>query len=147
MSRYVLVGGLSTAVNAGLYLVLRGWWDVLPATLAALVASTLVSTEVNRRFTFAAGRADSWRMHLQTAGTVAFYACYSSLVLAVLATVVAEPTPLLESAALAAASVLGGLGRYLLLRRWVFADGTPVGSGWELLVRGPAVAAGSAPAG
>jgi putative flippase GtrA len=153
LGRYALVGGLGTGLNAGLYLGLRTWWDATPANLAALVLSTLVSTELNRRFTFAAGRGEPWRRHLQTAGTVTFYACYSSLVVAVLGALVAEPTPLLESAAVATASVLGGLGRYLLLRRWVFGQATPAARPlpvWAARVRGvlrgPAVAAGSATA-
>ena len=117
LGRYVLVGGLGTGLNAGLFLLLRTGWEVLPATLSALVLSTLVSTEANRRFTFAAARPARWRMHLQTTGTIAFYAGYSSLVLAVLGTLVTAPTPALQSRR---ASVLGGIGRYLLLRHWVF---------------------------
>jgi putative flippase GtrA len=119
IARYAVAGGVGTVVNALVYLLLRNWWDLLPANLAALVVSTLVSTEVNRRFTFSGAEIHRWRKHIQTAGTVAFYAVYSSAVLLVLTAVVDTPTPLLESATVAAASVLGGALRFLILRFWV----------------------------
>ena len=52
LMRYGVVGALGTAVSTLLYLVFRIWWDAVPANLAALVLSTVLSTEVNRRFTF-----------------------------------------------------------------------------------------------
>lgn len=127
LARYAVAGGVGTLVNALVYLTLRTWWDILPANLLALVLSTLVSTEVNRRFTFHGEGGHAWRAHVQTAGVVAFYAVYSSAVLLALTALVADPTPLLESVAVAAASVLGGAGRFLLLRFWVFDAGSPGG--------------------
>src|SRR3954468_24145440 len=79
--RYVLVGGLGTVVSALLYLVFRTWWDAVPANLGALVLSTVATTEANRRFTFPGMAADRRREYVQNAGTVAFYAVYSSAVL------------------------------------------------------------------
>ncbi len=60
----------------------------MPANLAALVLSTVLSTEVNRRFTFDGAAADRAREYLQNAGTVAFYAVYGSAVLLLLEQVV-----------------------------------------------------------
>lgn len=121
LGRYVVAGGVGTAVNALVYLALRtGWDDALGANLVSLLVSTLVSTEVNRRFTFENAGGHPWRAHVQTAGMVAFYAVYSSAVLLALAAVVDDPAPLLESAVVSAASVLGGAARFLLLRFWVF---------------------------
>lgn len=120
LARYAVAGGVGTLVNALVFLSLRTWWDLLPANLAALVLSTLVSTEVNRRFTFSGEHGHRWRAHVQTAATVAFYAVYSSAILLALHAAVANPTPLLESVTVAAGSVLGGAGRFLLLRFWVF---------------------------
>lgn len=121
LARYVVAGGVGTGVNALVYLALRtGWDDALGANLVSLLVSTLVSTEVNRRFTFEGAGGRRWRAHVQTAGMVAFYAVYSSAVLLALAAVVDDPAPLLESAVVSAASVLGGAGRFLLLRFWVF---------------------------
>jgi putative flippase GtrA len=118
--RYVMVGALGTAVSALLYLVFRTWWDAVPANLAALVLSTLLSTEANRRFTFGGAQVDRAREYVQNAGTVAFYAVYSSVVLLLLDQVVVAPTVLQESLAVAGASVVGGLARFVLLRNWVF---------------------------
>jgi len=120
LMRYGVVGALGTAVSTLLYLVFRVWWDAVPANLAALVLSTVLSTEVNRRFTFDGAVADRAREYLQNAGTVAFYAVYGSVVLLLLEQVVVDPTALQESLAVAGASVVGGLARFVLLRNWVF---------------------------
>jgi len=120
--RYGVVGVLGTAVSALLYLLFRVWWDAVPANLAALVLSTVASTEANRRFTFRGVPTDRGREYLQNAATVAFYAVYSSAVLLLLDALVDDPTALQESVAVAAASVLGGLARFALLRNWVFGD-------------------------
>ena len=120
LARYGVVGVLGTAVSALLYLLFRVWWDAVPANLAALVLSTVASTEANRRFTFPGMAADRRREYVQNAGTVAFYAVYSSAVLLVLGAVVTDPTALQESSAVAMASVLGGVVRFVVLRNWVF---------------------------
>lgn len=120
LMRYGVVGALGTVVSTLLYLVFRIWWDAVPANLAALVLSTVLSTEVNRRFTFSGAVADRAREYLQNAGTVAFYAVYGSVVLLLLEQVVVDPTVLQESLAVAGASVVGGLARFVLLRNWVF---------------------------
>jgi putative flippase GtrA len=122
--RYVLVGGLGTAVSAAVFLLLRtAGLDAVPANLVALLVSTGVSTEANRRFTFGGAAVHPWRARVQIGGTVLFYAFYGSAVLLLLDLVVPAPTPLQQTAALAAASVLGGLGRFLVLRYWVFGRG------------------------
>jgi putative flippase GtrA len=118
--RFMLVGALSTGANALFFLVLRTWLDPVPANLVALVASTLLSTEVNRHFTFDGAAAHPWRNYVQNGGTVLFYAFYSSAVLLLLHVVVAEPGPTLEATCVAAASVLGGTCRFLAMRYWVF---------------------------
>jgi putative flippase GtrA len=87
---------------------------------------------VNRRFTFDGAAADRAREYLQNAGTVAFYAVYGSVVLLLLEQVVVDPTALQESLAVAGASVVGGLARFVLLRNWVFGgrdEHTPRASG------------------
>ncbi|WP_433506467.1 GtrA family protein [Pseudonocardia halophobica] len=118
--RYSVVGGLGTAVNALLYLLVRLVLDAVPANLVALLLSTAVSTEINRRFTFQGASAHRWRVYVQDAGTVAFYAGYSTAVLLVLHEIVPGATPLEETAAVTLASVLGGLIRFAVLKAWVF---------------------------
>jgi putative flippase GtrA len=118
--RYAVIGGLGTLVNAVAFLLLRTWLDAVPANLVALVLSTAVSTEANRRFTFGGAAVHRWRANVQNGGTVLFYAFYSSAVLLLLGMIDSSPTPLEETFAVAAASVLGGLCRFLVLRYWVF---------------------------
>jgi putative flippase GtrA len=88
------------------------------------VLSTVASTEANRRFTFRGVTTDRAREYVQNAGTVAFYAVYSSAVLLVVETVIRDATALQESVAVAAASVLGGAVRFVVLRNWVFGEGS-----------------------
>lgn len=118
--RYALVGGASTALNAALFYALRAWWDPAPAAAVSLVLSTAYSTEAHRCYTFGAPLARRWRIHLQSLGTIAFYASYSAVVLGLLHLAVVQPTRLQETLSIAAASLLGGVGRFLLLRSWVF---------------------------
>lgn len=118
--RYALVGGLGTGVNALIYLVLRTWVEPVPANLMSLVLSTIASTEANRRFTFGGAAVRLWRNYVQNGGTVLFYAFYSSTVLLLVAALVDNPSPTLEAACVAAASLLGGTGRFLVMRYWVF---------------------------
>jgi putative flippase GtrA len=120
--RYAALGATGTAANAVVFLVLRSWLDPLPANLVALVLSTALSTELNRRFTFDGANAHPWRNTVQTGGTVLFYAFYSSGVLLLLGDLVDSPGPALESLVVAAASLLGGAIRFLVMREWVFAD-------------------------
>jgi putative flippase GtrA len=117
--RFVAVGALGTGANALIYLVVRAWCDPLPANLFALVLSTAVSTEANRRFTFGGAAVHLWRARVQAVGTVLFYGFYSSAVLLLLGALVAHPSPVQESIAVALASVLGGLARFLVMRHWM----------------------------
>lgn len=124
--RYMVIGGLGTAVNALIYLVLRTWIDPLPANLVAVVLSTIASTEANRRFTFGGAAVRHWRYYVQNGGTMLFYAFYSSVVLLIVAALVDHPSPRLEAACVATASLLGGTCRFLVMRYWVFGVERPV---------------------
>ncbi len=67
LARYTVVGAIGTAANAVIFLALRAWWETLMANFVALVLSTLLSTEINRRFTFQAGPSTHrWRRYVQT---------------------------------------------------------------------------------
>ena len=132
LGRYALVGGVGTGLNVVLFLVARTWLSAVPANVVAIVLSTLVTTEANRRFTFHTGHGRRWRTILQNVGTVVFYAFYGSAVLLLLHAVVESPTALMESTAVAAASVLGGVARFSVMRLWEFApaarpEALPVG--------------------
>ena len=121
LGRYALIGGVGTGLNVVLFLVVRQWLDAVPANVVAIMLVTLVTTEANRRFTFHAEHGHRWRTILQNVGTMVFYVFYGSAVLLLLHAVVDTPTALMESAAVAAASVLGGIARFSVMRLWEFA--------------------------
>ena len=121
LGRYALVGGVGTGLNVVLFLVARTWLSAVPANVVAIVLTTLVTTEANRRFTFHAEQGYRWRTILQNVGTMVFYAFYGSAVLLLLHAVVEGPTALMESIAVASASVLGGIARFSVMRLWEFA--------------------------
>ena len=121
LGRYALVGGVGTGLNVVLFLVARTWLSAVPANVVAIVLTTLVTTEANRRFTFHAEQGYRWRTILQNVGTMVFYAFYGSAVLLLLHAVVESPTALMESIAVASASVLGGIARFSVMRLWEFA--------------------------
>jgi putative flippase GtrA len=120
--RFAVLGAAGTGTTALIFLMLRPWLDAVPANLIALVLSTALSTELNRRFTFGGAAVHRWRNTVQNGGTVLFYAFYSSAVLLLLQLFVESPSPALESLVVAVASLLGGSVRFLVLRQWVFAD-------------------------
>ena len=99
LTRYAIIGGVGTALNAVFFLVLRNWFDAVPANIVGLLVSTALTTELNRRFTFSGAPQHRWRASLQDVGTVVFYAFYSSLVLLVLQAIVPGVTQWQEALA------------------------------------------------
>lgn len=121
LARFAIVGGAGTALNALIYVAVRTWMSPVPANVVALLLSTGITTELNRRFTFHGATAHRLRASVQDVVTVTFYAFYSSGVLLLLEWLVPGATEWEEALAVAAASVLGGLLRFLAMRYWVFA--------------------------
>ncbi|WP_410645289.1 glycosyltransferase [Amycolatopsis sp. lyj-346] len=117
---FAVIGVLSTVANLVLYTLLRQWLPVLVANLLALVLCTLFNTEANRRFTFARRRGGADRAHLKGLVVFGLYYAFTSGALLGLHALVAAPSPLVEVLVLATASVVGTIGRFLLLRGWVF---------------------------
>ncbi|WP_327589757.1 bifunctional glycosyltransferase family 2/GtrA family protein [Nonomuraea sp. NBC_00507] len=120
---FAAIGVLSTAVTLLLYALFRSAMDPLTANLLALVITTMVNTEANRRFTFLGSRGSSGRVHLQGLIVFCLYYAFTSSALLVLHWAVAGPSRLLELVVLLGASVLGTAGRFVLLRGWVFNQG------------------------
>ncbi|MGW3566109.1 GtrA family protein [Streptomyces sp. NPDC000941] len=85
------------------------------------VTSTLLCTELHARFTFAKGRRAGWRDHWQSAGSAT--AAYLATSIAVFALHLLQPSPgmLTEQIVYLGASGLAGIGRFVLLRIYVFA--------------------------
>ncbi|MEU9456167.1 hypothetical protein [Streptomyces sp. NPDC048277] len=119
--RFVVCGGgVGLACGPAVTLLARS----MPWTLANLlitVASTVLCTELHARFTFGTGRRAGLRQHWQSAGSAtAAYAVTSAAVL-VLHTVQPSAGVMREQAVYLSASALAGIGRFLVLRLFVFA--------------------------
>ncbi|MQA11405.1 MAG: GtrA family protein [Pseudonocardiaceae bacterium] len=117
---YLVAGVTTTGMQMLVFLALRLPFGSVAANLVAIAVTTVANTEFHRRVTFADHAAPAGRRHLQTVLTFAFYAGYGSAVLMLLHALVVNPAPLVETIVLASASVAGGVGRFVLLRWWVF---------------------------
>ena len=126
---FAIIGGLSTVATLALYALFRHWWSPLLANLVALVITTLLNTEANRRFTFLSARgSSSARVHAQGLLVFACYYAFSSAALLVLHAIVARPSTMLELGVLLGAYLIGTAGRFLLLRTWVFSTKNTMGT-------------------
>jgi putative flippase GtrA len=119
--RFVILGG-GVGVLSGLVVPLLAVtlpWAVANALVTA--ASTVLCTELHARFTFSAGRRAGWREHWQAAGsaTVAYLATTAAVY--VLHLIQPSPGTLSEQIVYLSASGLAGLGRFVVLRLYVFA--------------------------
>jgi putative flippase GtrA len=118
---FAVIGLLSTLATVALYALGREWWSPLEANLVALTVTTVFNTEANRRFTFIGAGRSLVRVHTQAALVFVGYYALTSLTLLAVSSLVAQPSRALEVGVLLGASVLGTVGRFLLLRGWVFA--------------------------
>ncbi|WP_443032095.1 hypothetical protein [Streptomyces sp. CA-210063] len=121
-ARFVLFGGgvgvASSAAVAGL----AGLMPWAVANVLITVASTLLSTELHARFTFGAGHA-GWRQHWQSAGSATAAYVVTSTAVLVLHLVRPSAGVLYEQVVYLTAAGLAGIGRFLVLRVFVFARG------------------------
>ena len=114
------IGLVSSVANAALYLLLRQWWNAEMATVVAVTVTTLISTEANRRMTFAEARTSRAGLVVQNLTVILFYCTYNTAALWMLHQIATEPSARAESLALLIASTAGGTARFVLLRAWVF---------------------------
>lgn len=117
---FTAIGLVSSVANAALYLLLRQWWDAETATVVAVTVTTLVSTEANRRMTFAEARTSRAGLIVQNLAVILFYCTYNTATLWVLHQIATAPSARTESLALLIASTAGGTARFVLMRAWVF---------------------------
>ncbi|MBV8931736.1 MAG: bifunctional glycosyltransferase family 2/GtrA family protein [Kutzneria sp.] len=122
-----LIGALSTVANLALYAILRAWWPVLVANLAALTVTTVLNTEANRRFTFTRAGGSTARVHLQGLVVFALYYLFTSGALLALDSFDPHASRALELLVLLTSSVVGTAARFALLRAWVFPGNTTEG--------------------
>jgi putative flippase GtrA len=121
LARFLAVGVASTFAYVLLYLGLRTGLSAQPANAISLLATALLNTAVNRRFTFGIRGRPGLARH-QAQGLLAFGAglALTSAALAVLHTVTAHPARATELAVLILANLLATVLRFLIYRHWVF---------------------------
>lgn len=121
--RFVVCGGgvgvLSSAA-VPLLALLMPW---AAANLVITVASTILCTELHALFTFGTGGRAGLRRHFQSAGSAAAAYIVTCTAMFVLHAVQSSPGLVWEQAVYLGASGLAGIGRFLVLRLFVFAGG------------------------
>ncbi|NGO08008.1 hypothetical protein G5C60_10185 [Streptomyces sp. HC44] len=122
-ARFVLCGGGVGVLSSGAVVLLAGLMPWVVANALITVGSTLLCTELHARFTFGAGRRAGWRQHWQSAGSATAAYVVTCAAVFVLHLVQSSPGMLWEQAVYLSASGLAGIGRFLVLRLYVFAAG------------------------
>ncbi|MFF4256464.1 GtrA family protein [Streptomyces sp. NPDC001663] len=122
--RFVVCGGgvglLSSAAVPLLALLVP--WALSNAVIT--IASTVLCTELHALFTFGTGRRPGWRRHWQSAGSaVAAYVVTCAAMFA-LHSVQSSPSMPTEQIVYLGAAGIAGVGRFLVLRLFVFATGS-----------------------
>ena len=118
--RFAAVGVATWGLGTALYLVLRLVTGPFSANLVATVVGTAVSTAVHARVTFGASGAHRGRAHLQGLVMIVLSLGTGNTVLAGLGALAPDASTVAESVALTAAGALVALGRFVVLRQWVF---------------------------
>ncbi|MFF5500194.1 GtrA family protein [Streptomyces aquilus] len=131
--RFVVFGGgvgvLSSFAVAGLAIGVP--WGVSNAVVTVL--STVLCTELHARYTFGKKRGAEWREHWQSAGSAGVAYLATSLAVFVLGLVQREHSLVTEQVVYLGASGLAGVGRFLVLRLFVFAGQRERSArGWRL---------------
>ncbi|MET7478089.1 GtrA family protein [Streptomyces sp. NPDC005648] len=126
--RFVVCGGgvglLSSAAVPLVALTMP--WVVANAVIT--VASTLLCTELHARVTFGTGRRPGLREHWRSAGSATAAYVVTCAAMFVLHTVQPSPSMATEQIVYLGASALAGVGRFVVLRLFVFAGGTEKGT-------------------
>ncbi len=121
LARFAAVGGLCTVIQLGLFAVLDQLMPGQAANLVSLVLSTIVNTTLNRRWTFAvsgrgafAQQAQAFAVFLLTWGATAGG-------LGLLDELWPDASTAVRVVALALATGLSTVVRFVAMRRWIFA--------------------------
>jgi putative flippase GtrA len=118
-SRFVFVGGVSSAVYALLYWLLNGLGDV-PANVVGSVISSMLANEMHRRVSFHAGQYVGFLTAQWEGGALAVLGLVAtSLALSWFNAVVTDPAILTEVLVIGVVTATIGTLRFIALR-WVF---------------------------
>jgi putative flippase GtrA len=123
VASFAVIGLISTAAYAALYLGLRSFTGPLAANALALVLTAVGNTAANRRLTFGVrGRASMVRD--QVGGLVALGVALALTTVSVNLLAIFAPGAgrLVELAVLVAANALATVVRFVLLRTWIAGD-------------------------
>ncbi|WBB62360.1 hypothetical protein O7599_07465 [Streptomyces sp. WMMC500] len=120
-ARFVVCGGGLGLASSGALVLLDGVMSMLVANALITVVSTLLATELHGRVSFRSERG-GWRVHLQSALTVAVSYAFTTAALLALHALQQSPSVATEQAVYLSASALAGIGRFAVLRAVVFAD-------------------------
>lgn len=123
--RFVICGGGVTLLAGGLLMLIGDRFPLALANAVITVASTVLATELHGRFTFGRGGA-GWSDHCASGLTVLVSYLFTTGALLGFEALHPHSGALLRQAVYLAASGLAGIGRFLLLRLVVFADGRAV---------------------
>lgn len=122
-ARFVLCGGGVGLLSSGAVALLAVAMPWVLANALITVASTILCTELHARFTFGGGKRAGWRQHWQSAGSATAAYAVTCVAMFVLHLVQSSPGMLTEQIVYLSASGLAGIGRFLVLRLYVFAAG------------------------
>jgi putative flippase GtrA len=129
--RFAAVGTTTTVIDLALFAAFDRVMAAQAANLLALILATVVNTGLNRSWTFrhesaAAGRSAGRVATEQIQGLVVFFIAWGATSggLALLDTVAPQATTLVKVGALAAATAVSTVIRFVAMRRWIFAPPT-----------------------
>ncbi|MEU5331962.1 glycosyltransferase [Streptomyces asoensis] len=119
---FAAIGIASTAGQALLYWMLRGWWQPAVANFVSLLVLTLLNTEANRRLTFrySADSIGAGRAHLGAGALFVVGYLVTSAAVLLFRDAVPDASAAAETLVLAGSSVLVTALRFLVLRLAVF---------------------------
>jgi putative flippase GtrA len=130
ISRFAVIGAISTAAYLGLYVALRGSLGAFGANALALAVTAIANTAANRRLTFGVSKREGMLRHqVQGLGVFGLALAVTSGALAALHAVQPSPSRWVEISALLAANAAATALRFVLLRHWVFRATAPPETG------------------
>ncbi|WP_254708284.1 GtrA family protein [Streptomyces lunaelactis] len=118
--RFAVCGGAVGLCSSAAVALLAALMPWMAANALVTVASTVLATELHARLTFRDGRRCGLRRHAQSAGTAAAAYVVTSAAMALLHLVQAAPGVWREQLVYLSASALAGIGRFAVLRLFVF---------------------------
>ncbi|MGW0947801.1 GtrA family protein [Streptomyces sp. NPDC002623] len=121
-ARFVLCGGGVGFASGPAVTLLAAQLPWALANALVTAASTVLCTELHARFTFKPGLRPGWRRHWQSAGSATAAYAITCAAMFVLHLIRPSAGTLSEQAVYLSASGLAGIGRFLVLRLFVFAD-------------------------